>query len=55
VRGISTFSALNASGAHTCGVSGSDAYCWGYNRDGQLGLGDYESVSAPARVSGVSR
>lgn len=55
VRGPGAFSALNAAGAHTCGVSGGDTFCWGYNTDGQLGVGDRENASLPQRVTGASR
>src|SRR5690606_34554733 len=36
-----------------CGIStGRFLYCWGYNPDGQLGVGDYENRSEPTRVTG---
>jgi alpha-tubulin suppressor-like RCC1 family protein len=48
-------------GAHTCGVTTSDeAFCWGDNRQGQLGIGgtDYPTVGSsysPLRVAGGQR
>jgi alpha-tubulin suppressor-like RCC1 family protein len=35
-----TFREVSAGGLHTCGVTSEDqAYCWGYNNYGQLGVG----------------
>ena len=53
VRGVAAFTALSASGAHTCGAGGGDTYCWGYNIDGQLGVGDRENAASPGRVGGA--
>ncbi|HEX7050965.1 MAG TPA: Ig-like domain-containing protein [Longimicrobiales bacterium] len=37
----------------TCGLTAAgDAYCWGYNESGQLGVGDTLSRAEPIRVSG---
>jgi alpha-tubulin suppressor-like RCC1 family protein len=46
------FSTLKASGSGTCAIttSGADLYCWGGNRNGQLGLPDSDSPTAPSRV-----
>lgn len=39
--------------AHTCGVGDdSDVYCWGWNIDGQLGIGTNTNTSVPTRVTG---
>jgi alpha-tubulin suppressor-like RCC1 family protein len=38
---------------HTCGLSATgDAFCWGWNRDGQLGDGSQEDRSVPVAVRG---
>ena len=48
-----TFSSLRAGSNHSCGLTASgQAYCWGYNGDGQLGDGLTASTSEPAVVSG---
>lgn len=46
------FSTLKASGSGTCAIttSGADLYCWGGNRNGQLGLPVSASSTAPSRV-----
>ena len=37
----------------TCGVTaGSDAFCWGYNGDGELGDGSLDNRLVPTRVQG---
>lgn len=45
------FTSLAAGGLHTCGLTVSgDAYCWGFNRSGQLG--SLTQLTTPTRVSG---
>ena len=39
---------------HTICVASGAVYTWGYNGDGQLGLGDYYDRSWPVVVSGIS-
>jgi len=40
-----------AAGGHTCAVSATGAaYCWGLNRDGELGFGSHLPTLYPARV-----
>lgn len=48
---------LTAGGGFTCGLDQSTAaaYCWGENRDGQLGNGDTTATDSPARVGGGMR
>ena len=57
VAGSRRFGAIAAGAAHSCGVAagGGDVYCWGRNRDGQLGDGSTESRSGPARVASRQR
>jgi alpha-tubulin suppressor-like RCC1 family protein len=52
VGGGVTFSALNATGAHTCGMNGDgEMWCWGFNVEGQLGDGTRNHLARPTRVS----
>jgi alpha-tubulin suppressor-like RCC1 family protein len=44
---------IAAGGTHTCALGASgEAYCWGGNDHGQLGTGETERRSTPARVGG---
>jgi hypothetical protein len=55
VAGGLTFAAVSAGGLHTCGLTtGGEAYCWGWNAEGQLGLGtsDQQAHGTPAAVAG---
>ncbi len=55
VSGGLSFASLNVDGGHghSCGLTtGGDAYCWGSNRDGQLGDGTTTNRLAPVPVSG---
>ncbi len=45
-----SFSAVAAGESHTCGIIGSDLYCWGLNSNGQLGLGDSNPRTVPTKV-----
>jgi alpha-tubulin suppressor-like RCC1 family protein len=54
VTGSLTFAKVRAGLYHTCGVTtGSSAYCWGNNGNGQLGVGDTTSRANPVAVSGL--
>jgi alpha-tubulin suppressor-like RCC1 family protein len=46
------FTGVAAGGAHSCGIIGTTAYCWGANSRGQLGRGSTNTVGSPAAVSG---
>jgi alpha-tubulin suppressor-like RCC1 family protein len=47
--------AIEAGYEHVCAVRQSGAVaCWGYNGDGQLGIGNTTSSSTPLNVSGVA-
>jgi len=47
-----TFTDLATGGGHTCGLtSGGQAYCWGSNSNGQLGIGSTTASRIPAAVS----
>ena len=42
-----TFVTLATGHSHTCGLaSGGDAYCWGYNSDGEPGVGGTTAPTA---------
>lgn len=41
---------VDAGDSHACAVRYGALYCWGQNRDGQLGLGDDTPRNTPARV-----
>lgn len=48
------YTSIDAGGFHSCAITPSAAvYCWGYNGDGQLGIGsqDNRNVSTPASSS----
>jgi alpha-tubulin suppressor-like RCC1 family protein len=48
-----TFRTVDAGSYHTCAISPQEqAYCWGFNQDGQLGTGSTTTIMAPATVSG---
>ena len=54
VAGGLVFQTISAGLYHTCGLTtGGDAYCWGFNRHGQLGnLIPYEAETRPVPVVG---
>ena len=51
VVGDHSFATIRAFGSHTCATTPSgDAFCWGYNLDGQLGDGSRVNRSRPMYV-----
>jgi len=56
VAGGHRFRELMAGGWHTCGVTfDEEAWCWGANQYGQLGVGDQTMRREPTRVAGGVR
>jgi alpha-tubulin suppressor-like RCC1 family protein len=50
VGGLS-FRQVSAGGTHVCGHTPEGrAYCWGFNLDGQLGIGNTSIVVSPTPV-----
>jgi hypothetical protein len=49
-----TMTSLSAGLAHTCGIAGGVVYCWGRNKDGQLGDNIYIARSSPAPIIPLS-
>ena len=55
VPGISNAIAVSAREAHACALlADKTVTCWGYNGEGELGDGTYETRFAPTPVAGVS-
>lgn len=53
VAGGLAFTMLDANDLFICGLTTSgDAYCWGDNREGQLGIGSQANASTPQLVQG---
>jgi len=51
-----SFTTLSAGGGHTCGLTASgEAWCWGANDNGQLGVGNTFSSVAALPVAGTQR
>ena len=50
--GQSGWTSIAAKGASAFGVRGThNIYAWGYNADGQLGLGNHDTVNSPTRIT----
>lgn len=48
-----TFRTIDAGSYHTCAITPTEqAYCWGFNQDGELGTGGTAISKAPAAVGG---
>ncbi|HEY6220363.1 MAG TPA: hypothetical protein VIV65_09925 [Gemmatimonadaceae bacterium] len=53
ISGGLKFMSISAGGAHACGLTvDGDAYCWGSNDYGELGVGDLIGRTTPAAVLG---
>jgi alpha-tubulin suppressor-like RCC1 family protein len=52
VAGNHRFRAITAGDNHTCGLAGTTAYCWGFNGQGGLGIGDFTEPDVPTPVAG---
>ena len=54
VSGGRSFTQLVAGNSHTCGLEAGSgqAWCWGYNQTGQLGIGTTTNAGAPTAVAG---
>ncbi|HHU07997.1 MAG TPA: hypothetical protein GXZ59_06605, partial [Clostridiaceae bacterium] len=49
---LAEFNQISAGDSHTCALgSNNQAYCWGYNYDGQLGNGNTTQQTTPVAVS----
>ncbi|MGE5181852.1 MAG: RCC1 domain-containing protein [Acidobacteriota bacterium] len=47
-----TFTAIAAGGYHACALDNlPQAWCWGYNGEGQLGVGDFTDRAAPVAIT----
>lgn len=46
-----TVTAISAANTNVCVVASSEAFCWGYNANGEVGNGDNTNQTAPAAVS----
>lgn len=51
VSAPSTWSEISTGIWHACGISSTQAYCWGYGSDGQLGDGGYDDHRVPAPIA----
>jgi hypothetical protein len=51
VPGLSNVVAIAAGYQHTCAIDSSqNLWCWGFNADGELGVGDENPHTGPQRV-----
>ena len=56
VGGAIVFRFVDAGGYHACGITTTEQLlCWGYNADGQLGLGSTSIVPSPTLIPGDYR
>ncbi|HEV8123375.1 MAG TPA: Ig-like domain-containing protein [Gemmatimonadales bacterium] len=55
VTGGLIFTRISAGAEHTCGITAGGAFCWGANRDGELGISGFEDIGGipyPVKVRG---
>jgi alpha-tubulin suppressor-like RCC1 family protein len=52
VAGGLRFSHVETGYYHTCGLAGTTVHCWGFNAEGQLGLGNDDWPAGPSPVAG---
>jgi alpha-tubulin suppressor-like RCC1 family protein len=55
VANLTDIVVISAGANHTCALkSDGTAWCWGFNEDGRLGDGTYDSKNTPVQVSGLT-
>jgi alpha-tubulin suppressor-like RCC1 family protein len=47
------FQIAHGTSQHACAWRGPDLFCWGYNHDGELGIGTQSDLEPPTRVTGL--
>jgi alpha-tubulin suppressor-like RCC1 family protein len=48
-----TVTAISVAEQHVCAIAEGAAYCWGRNRNGELGIGNTSDRALPAKVGGL--
>lgn len=52
VTGITgTATAVTTAAATTCAATEESVYCWGYNQDGEAGIGSADYIESPTEVA----
>jgi alpha-tubulin suppressor-like RCC1 family protein len=47
--------AIAAGDRHACGLVGDAAWCWGYNMEGEVGIGTFTAFEPPTAVPGLDK